>query len=345
MELVQVLAQMLFGFGCFGFLPMVLAVVAVIDVVRVGAEWYWIPVILFFPVMGPIVYFVVVRGGSFARISPAAARRHQAKVRLRVLEVQLAHWRGPVPLAEAGEELLVLGQYPKAIAYLREAYDAEGPVAEVNYRYGMALAIVGRWKDAVPVMEELYEEDPNAKLGEARLHFARCLDEAGEKEDAEEILREVLTQRKPFEARVRLARILLGKGEHEEARQLLAEIAREATILPRYLKRDQGPWIRAARRLRSATQALPRYKVPGAFRRRPWPIVVAVAAAVLLVLLFLMAAAGYYFAQSEGGYDYDDSYYEEPASSSVEEPSAETSPEASSETQAESPAEPSAESP
>ncbi|HEX3128802.1 MAG TPA: hypothetical protein VH394_15830, partial [Thermoanaerobaculia bacterium] len=115
------MGQLLFGLsdlGIFGAIPAIIALVAIVDVIRVGAPWYWIWIIMGFPMLGPAAYFVVVRSGwldSGGRtLSPSTARRIQARKRIRALNVQLAHWRGPAVLAETGEELLVLGKYKEA---------------------------------------------------------------------------------------------------------------------------------------------------------------------------------------------------------------------------------------
>ena len=50
----SVLAAVFACGGCFGFLPMILAAVALIDSIRVGAGWYWCLIILGLPVIGPI---------------------------------------------------------------------------------------------------------------------------------------------------------------------------------------------------------------------------------------------------------------------------------------------------
>jgi len=57
------MGQLLFGLstsGIFGLLPLVIALVAIVDVIRVGADWYWIWIIMAFPLVGAAAYFVVV---------------------------------------------------------------------------------------------------------------------------------------------------------------------------------------------------------------------------------------------------------------------------------------------
>ncbi|MFY9820149.1 MAG: tetratricopeptide repeat protein [Thermoanaerobaculia bacterium] len=247
-------------FGGFG----ILTVLALVDAARVGADWYWFLIILAFPGLGPIAYFVVVRSpllgarNAAMMMSPAAARRLQARRRLRVLQVQLANWRGPGPLTEAGEETLALGKPQDAEKLLREARSNGGSVEDVNFGLAQSLEMQGRWTDAVPLLEELVKVEPDSHLGEGPLHLARSLDEAGRGVEAEPVLRRVLERRTVIEAQVRLARLLLRKGEREEAQRLLAEVRNDATILPRYLKRQHRAWIRAAGRLKTGAEGLPR---------------------------------------------------------------------------------------
>jgi hypothetical protein len=280
--------------GGFNVIPAILAVVALVDCVRVGASWYWLWIILGFPVIGPIAYFIVVRspalgGRQSALVSPRVARRLQARRRLRELQVQLAHWRGPGVLVEAGEELLVLGKLEEAEKLLREAQQNGAAVEDVNYGLAQALEMQGRWPEAVALLEALVKVEPDSHLGEGPLHLGRSLDESGRRDEAEAVLRKLLERRTVIEAQVRLARILYLKGQKEEADRLIAEVRGDTKLLPRYLKRRHRPWIRAARGL-SATSRLPRPRIEGAFapgeRLRLALIATAAAVAVLLIAGF-----------------------------------------------------------
>ncbi|HBL31193.1 MAG TPA: hypothetical protein DD490_30570 [Acidobacteria bacterium] len=289
--------------GCFGFLPMILAAVALVDSIRVGAGWYWCLIILALPVLGPIAYFVVVRSpllGSHgsAFLSPSAARRLQARRHLKALQVQLGHWRGPGVLTEAGEDLLVLGKTKEAESHFREALANGAAVEDVHYGLAEALQVQGRFADAVPCLEELIKAEPDSRLGEGPLALARCLDESGRGAEAEPLLRRVLERRTVIEAQVRLARLLLQKGEKDEAGRLLAEVAADAQHLPAYLKRRHRDWLRAARHLKPGT-SLPRPRVEGAITPRERVQVAAVAAGALLVLL---GGAAFFFTTGLGSW-------------------------------------------
>jgi hypothetical protein len=290
------MGNLLFGLsslGIFSFLPMVIALVAIVDVIRVGADWYWIWIIMAFPVVGAAAYFVVVRsgwlGGRGFAMSPDAARRLQARRRLRELNVQLTHWRGPAILAEAGEELLVLGKYKEAEKHFLEARENGAGVEDVNFGLAQALQMQGRFAEAVPLLDELVKEKPDANLGRALLQLGRSLDESGQKELAEQVLRQVLERRTIIEAQVRLVRLLLAKGQKEEAQRLLNEVKVDAANLPRYLRREHRAWIWTARSLRSGSARLPRPYVEGG--EKPGSrlrLALAAAGAVALVVLLVM---------------------------------------------------------
>jgi hypothetical protein len=279
----------LFPFGMCG-LPSILALIALIDAVRTGADWYWVPIVLFFPVVGPVAYFVVTRtslGGGASAATADRAQRRWARRRLRELEVQLEHWRGPALLVEAGEALLLLGKVDEAERYLREAVSGDAPVESVNYPLANTLQYQGRYSEALSLLEALTEHDPGFKFGEAELALARCHDECGHRDEAEQHLRSILERHNFIEARVRLARILLAKGDRNEAQLQIDQVRADAESLPRKLMRQQRPWIRAARRLRSGTMSLPK---PARQRSgggaRTWVIGAAVVAAAVPLTLF-----------------------------------------------------------
>ena len=283
------------GMGIFSVLPLLLTVAAIVDVIRTGADWYWIPVVLFFPVAGPLAYFLLVRsrfsGGRYATSSPATARRIQAQRRLRELAVQLSHWRGPSILLEAGEELLVLGKTAEAERHLREALAAGAAPEEVNYPLAQALEIHGRFAEAVPLLEPLRKAKPDQRFGAVQLHLARCLDESGRADEAEAELRDLLVRRSFFEAQVRLARLLARRGAREESQRILADVRASATQLPHYLKREHRAWIRAARGISRGDEKLPAPQVEGALphgRRLRLALVAAGVAVVALIVLFLL---------------------------------------------------------
>jgi hypothetical protein len=279
----------LLGGGLVGAVPAIFAVAALIDCARVGASWYWYWIIFSFPIVGPLAYFVVVRsplltGSSSALVPPHVARRQQARRRLKQLQVQLAHWRGPGVLSEAGDELLVLGKLREAEAHFREARQNGAGVEDVNFGLAQTLEMQGRWSEAAPLFAELVAVEPDSHLGEGPLHLARCLDESGQRDEAEAALCKVLERRTVIEAQIRLARLLYAKGEKDEADRIVAEVRNDAKLLPRYLKRLHRRWLWSVRKL-TATTRLPKPRVEGALSPAGNRILIVVAALALAALV------------------------------------------------------------
>jgi hypothetical protein len=315
MDVLSSLAQGLLGLlslGCFSFLPHALALAAIVDVLRSGAQWYWIPVVLLFPVVGPAAYFLLVRSpwaGASGAVSPEAARRQHARRRLRELRVQLAHWQGPGVLAEAGEHLLVLGRVGEAERHLRAAREAGADPTEVALPLARVLEAGKRWDEAVPLLEELVRVAPPYRLADAWLHLARCRDEGSASDEAtEQALRGHLERGTGFEARVRLARLLLRRGERGEAERLLAGVETDYRSLPRYLRRVNAPWRRAARRLGTGHERLPRPHRPAGRSRVRFLWAGAAAAAVLVLAVMVGLYALFAMRMREMGDDAAASY-------------------------------------
>lgn len=287
------MGQLLYGLsslGIFGAIPAIIALVAIVDVIRIGAPWYWIWVIMGFPMLGPAAYFVVVRSGWLdgggRTMSPSTARRIQARKRIRALNVQLSHWRGPAVLAETGEELLVLGKYKDAEKHFLEARENGAGIEDVNFGLAQTWQMQGRYADAVPLLDELVKSAPDAYLGRAMLQLGRSLDESGQKERAEQVLRQVLERRTVIEAQVRLARLLLARGEKDEAQRILNEVKIDARNLPRYLRREHRSWIWTTYLLRSGSSRLPRPHVEGGDKPgRRLRLILASAVAVVVLII------------------------------------------------------------
>ena len=285
---VSEIFALLSGWTCTGGLPFVLTILACIDIGRRGEAWWWYAVVLFFPVVGPLGYFVAtryLRGGGVDSRGTTGQRRRHAQARLRDLDVQLAHWRGPAVLAESGEELLALGRNADAEARFREARQAGAPPEDVNLGLAEALVAQGRPADAVAPLQELVAQHPDHGMGRGALLLARCLDETDRAAEAEAQLRAVLARRNEAEARVRLARRLLLRGERAEGEALAREVADEARLLSPALRRVQAPWTRAARGLLRGKLDVPRLRATP-----PWLRITVIVVAILCVLALVAAA-------------------------------------------------------
>lgn len=290
MEKLEFLLWLASGWLCSGMVPLVLAVVACIDISRRREPWWWFVVVFVAPVVGPLAYFGVTRFGprSDSRGTPRE-RRRQAARRLAELETQLAHWRGPAVVAESGEELLLLSRFAEAEARFREARTLGATPQDANLGLAESLIAQGRMADAIDPLRELLALDPDHAMGRAQVLLARCLDECDRGDEAEAALRRVLASRNVPEARVRLARRLVLAGWRDEGLALVNDLIAEERHLSQPLRRAQAPWTRAARALARGRTTLPESLRRGGERGPSrWKLFVGVA---LLVVALALAAA------------------------------------------------------
>ena len=155
--------------------PLPHAAAAIVDAARVRAPWYWYLIILIFPLMGSMVYFAVSRSSRFDAFGS---------------EVRGGGAPHPGKNARGGRP------FPGSQRQWRHAVRRQPGVSRKHFSYR------GNYRDAVPLLTELDDAEPDFKLGEAQLALARSLDESGEHERAEKNLAGFALGRSPFQARV-----------------------------------------------------------------------------------------------------------------------------------------------
>ena len=228
-------------------LPVALAVWAAVDLMRSSRSRLWLIAILFVPYVGALICLLVGRFGGSPGMGGASSERQVARRHLAALQAQLAHWRGPGLLVEAGQQLLILGQAAEAEALLREAREAAADIDDVNFPLASAMATQRRFADAVPLLDELLAAHPQHANGVARELLAACLDEIGQLDRAEAELRRALQRRSPPDLQLRLANVLMRLGRVDEAALLAKEARQGIESLAPALRSQLGAWLSTAR--------------------------------------------------------------------------------------------------
>ena len=275
----------------FKGIPLVLFFLGLSDILRSRRSRWWL-VSLLVPVVGPLAYFGVTRARGMAAIEAQSAERATAKKHLARLEAQLAHWRGPAVLAEAGEQLLILGRPAEAETRLREAVAAGAEIADTHFALAKALAAERKFAEAIPYLEALLAQDPDHAIGEARALLGACLDETGDAVRAEAELRRSLERRGIASVKLRLARLLVRRGEKEEGARLAAEFRRDMGGLSPSMRRAAAPWERVAKQIEAGRDVpLPRVTAASVARARlAITLVLAVAIFVLTLACVVVLA-------------------------------------------------------
>jgi hypothetical protein len=242
-------------------LHIILALCCAVHAVRSGQQLYWLVILFTFPLLGSLVYFVVIylpqsRLDRGARRVVAAASRAIDPGR----EVREAHAAfEDTPTAQnqmrLAAALLESGQAEEAA----QLYAAclQGPFAsdaEIRLGAGRAFAECGRFDEALLYLEAVRAQRPDYRPDAVSLLLARSYAGTSRTAQARAEFESALARFGTFEARAEYAIWALAIGDNATAARLQAEIDK---ITPRWnaLNRELNEPV--MRRLRAA-QALVR---------------------------------------------------------------------------------------
>jgi hypothetical protein len=225
-------------------LSLIFSIALCVHAVRSGQNTFWLWVILLFQPLGGIVYVAAVlvpafMGGPTVRKAGQAARetldptRDYRRAKADVEETPTVHNR--MRLAAAAAEL---GRWDEAEAQYRTA--AQGVHAEdTALMSGLAQSLteLGRFDEALPILERLGQEGDPGHTPQLGLLFARVYEGLGRLREADDYYRTGGMRVPGLEGLARYAAFLARSGRKAEAREMLDEIDRRlARTNPRFQK-------------------------------------------------------------------------------------------------------------
>ncbi|WP_233842480.1 tetratricopeptide repeat protein [Dyella sp. 2HG41-7] len=236
-------------------LSLTLQVACAIHVIRSGRPLYWIWLILIGSYLAVLVYTVIAiipdlrhdpRGRNAAS---KATNMIDPQRRRRELQRQLELSNTVDNRRHLAEECLQQGDYVNAQELYQDLLSGSMYATDPHFMEGLAQAQVGNenYADARATLDALIKANPNYRSNDMQLLYARCLEELGETEAALEKY-EVLADSYPGEeGRFRYGS-LLGRSERRaEARSVFQNQLRRAELMPRYYRRKEQAWLKAAR--------------------------------------------------------------------------------------------------
>lgn len=235
-------------------LSLALQIACAVHVIRSGRSLYWIWLILIGSYLAVLVYVVIAvipdlrhdpRGRSAAS---SAMRAIDPQRRRRELQRQLELSNTVDNRRRLAEECLQQGDYVNA----QELYQGllTGMYAtEPHFMLGLAQAQVGmeQYAEARYTLDALAQANPGYKSSEGPLLYARCLEALGETEAALEQYRVLADSYPGEEGRFRYGRLLAQNQRYAEARNVLQGLLKRAELMPRYYRRKEQSWLKAAR--------------------------------------------------------------------------------------------------
>jgi hypothetical protein len=240
-------------------MPIVGAIVVLIQfcfafhVLKSGRPYWWIFIIMAFPVMGCVIYY-------FVEVFPGSREHRRANKVARSLARVL---QPDAQLKKRAEELEVCGSVDNKIALAAECmshqmydeairlyesclqglYAADGTIL-----FGLARAAVeaGDFDKAGPALYKLKMDAPKVRPLDVRLLHARVLEARGETDAALAMFRELIPVFVGLEARYRYGELLLRLGKQEAAMEMFNDVLRHAKRFTSAVE-DEERWASAAR--------------------------------------------------------------------------------------------------
>jgi hypothetical protein len=246
-------------------MPIIGAVVVLIQfcfafhVLKSGRPYWWIFIIMAFPVMGCVIYY-------FVEVFPGSREHRRANKVARSLARVL---QPDAQLKKRAEELEVCGSVDNKLALAGECmshqmysdairlYESclQGPyAADGTILFGLARAAVEArdWDKAGPALKRLKADAAKMRPLEVRLLEARVLEARGQTDAALAIFRELIPVFVGLEARYRYGDLLLRLGKQEAAMEMFNEVIRHAKRFTSAVE-DEERWASAARQAISGT--------------------------------------------------------------------------------------------
>jgi len=226
---------------------------------KTGRPYWWIFVIMGFPIMGCVIYYFVevfprTRESAKAEraINKAVSNLSRAidpekELRQRIAEAELnPSVDNKIALAR---ECVASGMPGEAVKLYRSCL--MGPFSkDPSIRFGLLEAELASadYAGATISAETLLRENAGFRDGDVRLLRARALEGRGEVNAAEGAYADAVKVCGGEEARYRYAAMLKSLGQTERANLLFRELIKNAERSPRFYQDAQGDWINAAKR-------------------------------------------------------------------------------------------------
>ena len=239
----------------FWILSTIVQVVFVVHVIMRRNDYFWIFIILFFPVVGCAVYALVIWIPE-ARHSRTARGTSKAVLSIFDPRRELRRRLGNLDMSDSVENRILLakelanhGMIEDALGlYERSLKGVYEDDAQLLLGYASALFEAKRLQEARSVLDKLRPMNLSLKTQEAQLLHARVLEQLGETQHAEKQYAAVVQAFGGIEAKCRYGLFLKQLGKGDAARPLFQDILLGAKHAGSHSRRLNREWISIAKR-------------------------------------------------------------------------------------------------
>ena len=246
------------GFG----LHVAIAIFFAAHVLRTGQDRYWLMILFAFPLIGSLVYFLMVwlpdaRGSVQGRLVARGVQKLLDPSReLRDAQEALDVAATPANRLRLADALLNAGRASEAVvqyqAVLAGIY-ADDP--QVRIHLARALVEAGQPNEARVLLDKLIAEQPKLKSAEGHLVYARAVAALGDRERAREEFESLVSYYAGLEARARYAEVLLAWSDTERLLVLVTETNKIVRRMPSAARDLNREWLLRLKKVESAMAA------------------------------------------------------------------------------------------
>lgn len=227
-------------------LSTIFQIAMIVHWVRVRPEFYWLWIIILLGPLGATIYFVVEVVPTIRWKLPAIERLERRRRKER-LERVVSDSPTQESLARLAGICAIEGDQARAVELYGEALARDPQDPDSLFGRGKALLEVGRTAEAIRDLEAVVEIEPAHAFHQAAVALAEAYEADGRDEAAEKAYLAILGRTTVSAAYFGHARLLAKRGSREEARRQLQQILNKQPGLPRYLRRQERPWVRKAK--------------------------------------------------------------------------------------------------
>jgi hypothetical protein len=236
-------------------LSVIVQVGLVVHIVRTGRNMTWIFVVLFFPVVGAIAYFIVE---LLPELTHSRAGREAGRALVRTVNPDK-------DLKAAADRFAVAETVQNGMLYA-EALVEKGRFAEARDLYvrflsglhaddprlllGLAQAQFGlrEYAAVIESLDRLKAAHPEQRSPEGHLLYARALEESGNRDGAIDEYQALCGYYAGPEPFCRLGLLLKTRGDTDRARPLFDKVVGEAKVAGRHYNTIHKDWVAIARK-------------------------------------------------------------------------------------------------
>ncbi len=234
---------------------LLLAIIAIVHVIKTGRSQLWIMVLLALPGLGAVAYFIVevLPELSGSRSGQQVASKVSKKL---APNKNLDEARREYEIANTVDNACALAdlhlekqQYTQARDLYRESLTGlyeNNP--DIMHKLAASEFGLNNFTESRRLLDLLIEKNPDYKNQDAHLLYARSLTELGELEKATEEYQALIDYYSGPEPAYRYGMLLKSQGHDNEARKVFTALLDKSSKSPAHYRKLHDEWIRLASR-------------------------------------------------------------------------------------------------